>query len=125
MQINLHMVPNSQQQQQELEYQMQMDQSILEDSQAMDEAIGILSDPMALSMTLKEQYEQVKDRNQSQLGVKVENDDNEPRKPIQAEYLMEPDDEEEELVDDETEPASTLRENSSEQNEGNGVQWPS
>jgi len=48
----------------------------------MDEAIGILSDPMALSMTLKEQYEQVKDRNQSQLGVKVENDDNEPRKPI-------------------------------------------
>ena len=37
---------------------------LIEDSQAMDEAvINILDDPMALSMTLKKQYEDVQIKN--------------------------------------------------------------
>ena len=37
---------------------------MIEDSQAMDEAvINILDDPMALSMTLKKQYEDVQIKN--------------------------------------------------------------
>lgn len=37
---------------------------LIEDSQAMDEAvINILDDPMALSMTLKKQYEDVQNKN--------------------------------------------------------------
>ena len=37
--------------------------ALIEDSQNMDEAAGVLNDPMALSMMLRQQYESVQNKN--------------------------------------------------------------